>query len=91
MVKTIDLLGTGMQNTLEGVRVLANPVTNVINVSNLIAEPVQFYLFDNVGQLIRASQETGSFSVNVSDLAAGVYVAEIGATGKVFRTKVVKQ
>lgn len=91
IVKTIDLLGTGMQNTLDGVQVLANPVTNAINVSNLIAEPVQFYLFNNVGQLIRASQETGSFSVNVSDLAAGVYVAEISATGKVYRTKVVKQ
>jgi hypothetical protein len=91
VVKTIDLLGTGVQNTLEGVQVLANPVTHVINISNLIAEPVQFYLFNHVGQLIRASQETGSFSVNVSDLASGVYVAEISVAGKGYRTKVVKQ
>lgn len=91
VIKTVDMLGTGIANTLEGIRILSNPVSASLEVSNQLSEPVDFYLFNGIGQLILADKFQGSFSVDMQNYTNGIYVAEITSGGKLYRTKVVKQ
>jgi PKD repeat protein len=91
VIKTVDLLGTGIQNTLAGIEVLSNPAGHSISVVNRNPGPVEFYLFNSLGQLVKASTHSGNFSVNMADLSSGLYIAEMRASGKLYRSRVVKQ
>jgi hypothetical protein len=85
------MLGTGIQNTLSSVQLVSNPVSNSMNFINQNAGAVQFFLFNELGQLIEANEYSGNFSVDVSNRAAGIYFAELKSADKKYRVKVVKQ
>ena len=84
-----EALGLG-DNSIAGVSIFPNPATNVINVdvpSNV--ELKSAILFDILGKNTGTNLVNGS--INIADLAAGVYILNVETTNGSLTQKVVKK
>lgn len=73
-----------INNLMTDIKLYPNPVRDVLNISNTIAE--DYKIFDMGGKLINSGKiERGT--VNVSQLTAGAYTIQIGETSKRFIKK----
>lgn len=73
------------ENTLKGVAVYPNPVSDVLNISAPEGSLVKIY--NSLGVVVKTVN--GTNSVSVSDLAAGLYVVKITKDGKFYQNKLV--
>ena len=73
------------ENTLKGVAVYPNPVSDVLNISAPEGSLVKIY--NSLGVVVKTVNGTNSLSV--SDLAAGLYVVKITKDGKFYQNKLV--
>ncbi len=83
------MLGTD-ENQLTQLKFYPNPVTDVLTLTNT-DDIVSFEVYSLVGQVVRSGANTGNtMTVNMADMAPGVYLVKV-YTGKQARTvKVVK-
>jgi hypothetical protein len=62
--------------------IFPNPVTNTLNINILNFENVDFKLFNEYGQVVLFSQLNEKNTIDVSNLARGIYFAKIEKEGK---------
>ena len=75
-------------NTLEGVNVYPNPAKDFLRINTLQGGDVK--LFNILGALVKSENEVSrEYTMNVSDLNAGVYLLRIESENKFFSQKIV--
>lgn len=64
------------QNEVEnkkGIKIYPNPTTNILNINNFYAVPVEFRVINQLGQVVITFQEESLKSLDVSNLSDGIY------------------
>ena len=80
-----------VEELLRSAMVFPNPATDVINIRGLMPG-AQFNLFDSRGQLVRTIFLTAdTISVDITDLATGMYTASFVYQNMTYHTKIIKQ
>ena len=65
------------ENTLESVKVYPNPVRNMLNIDNLSTE-ANISIYNMAGQLVISEQAvSGTNSIDLSSLSAGLYIVRM--------------
>ncbi|MBI1266480.1 MAG: T9SS type A sorting domain-containing protein [Cryomorphaceae bacterium] len=87
----IEVIAVGIEELLNTIEVYPNPAETVLNIKGQMLG-AQFNLFDTRGQMVRSSILTAnSTSVDIADLANGVYMATFTYNNFVHHVKLVKQ
>lgn len=86
----ITVIAVGVEELLNSMEVFPNPAETVLNISGQILGTF-FNLFDSRGQLVLSTVlNTNSTSVDIADLANGVYLATFTYQNFVHHIKIVK-
>ena len=73
------------------VQIFPNPATDVLYITNNSNEKLTFQLFDISGKMVfNTSMESNQQTLNISNLATGVYVAKLQIAGTTYNYKVNK-
>lgn len=87
----ITVIAVGIEELLNNTEVYPNPAETVLNIKGQILG-AQFNLFDTRGQLVRSTVlNANSTSVDIADLANGVYVATFTYQNFAHHIKIVKK
>lgn len=86
-------IGINEYNLNPTLTVYPNPFNDAITISGMLSEGSVFIVTDALGQkVINEKQTTGTKTLNMSKLPAGVYFLQIQSDGKdVYRCKLIKQ
>lgn len=86
-----DIMGVAEESPMSSVRVYPNPVSEVLSIHSS-KQIKEISIFNSVGQRIASNLGTKNGKLNVSHLAAGVYILKIELDGgKIETVKVVKK
>ncbi|MEE9350055.1 MAG: T9SS type A sorting domain-containing protein, partial [Flavobacteriaceae bacterium] len=91
-ISAYNLSTVAVENdTIEGLNLYPNPITNVLNIDSQ-EEITQLSIYSLLGKLVKKVQpnETTS-SIDLSDLATGIYMVKIEASEKVITKKIIKK
>ncbi len=73
-------------------QITPNPATDVINVTSLSSETLDFQLMDLSGKAVKAGTITsGTNTIEIAELPAGIYVLQIGSENAIYTERVAKQ
>jgi hypothetical protein len=70
-------IGIGENGTLEGISFYPNPSDGIVNIRSTKQEVYELRVFSVTGELVRSERINGTQSVDLSDLAKGIYTLNL--------------
>lgn len=90
-IYTVGNVGVGTEDTSVAFELFPNPVTNVLNISNISGGFATYSLFTICGRIVsEVSSSKTNFAIELSDLPAGNYFLIIGSSQGKETHKIVK-
>jgi Secretion system C-terminal sorting domain len=89
-ITTNRILGLD-SDAISGFALYPNPAKGgVVFVETPNAGDAIIRIFNTLGVMVYATNGAGTVKLNIADLAAGIYIAELQTNGKILRTSFVK-
>lgn len=92
---TFTTLGNPSYGVANNVMLYPNPATRTLNIrADLSAEITHVKIVNHLGQVVKAAQPVSGaslYTINVDDLAAGIYIVQVASQTGTFSQKLIKR